>query len=67
MCLCYSLPLRAEAVHAAVGGLAAGLPRHSAPHLHSQACLGAPLDGAAQFLASCFYTEAQRTEKNGGR
>lgn len=57
---CYSLPLRAEAVHAAVGGLAAGLPCHSVPHLHSQACLSAPLNGAAQFLSSCFYTEAQR-------
>lgn len=58
--MCYSLPLRAKAVHAAIGRFAAGLPCHSVPHLYSQACLGAPLNGAAQFFSSCFYTEAQK-------
>ena len=48
------LSLGAVAVHAAVCGLPAGLPSHPAPHLHRQARLRAPLDGAAQLLAPCF-------------
>lgn len=60
------LSLRAVAVHAAVGGLPAGLPSHPAPHLHRQARLCAPLDGAAQLLASCFCAHRHTQEKKEG-
>lgn len=49
----YVLPLRAVAVHAAIGRLSAGLPVHGRPSprvLHSHARLHAPLDAAAAAL-----------------
>lgn len=51
--LLYVLPLRAVAVHAAIGGLPAGLPVHGRPSswiLHCHARLYAPLDTAAASL-----------------
>ena len=59
----HSLPLGAVAVHAAVGGLPAGLPGHPAPHLHGQACLRAALDGAAQLLTARFWSGEREKRK----
>lgn len=53
-CNCCLLSLRAVAVHAPIRRLPAGLTGHPVPHLHSQPCLSAPLDGAPQLLAPCF-------------
>lgn len=49
----------AVGVGAAVGGVLAALPRHPAPHLHGDAGLRAPPDGAAELLgaAVCGSTE----------
>lgn len=44
----YLLALRTVAVHAVLDGLVAGLAQCPAGHLHSQACLCAPLDGSLQ-------------------
>lgn len=51
---CCLLSLRAVAVHAPICWLPAGLTGHPVPHLYSQPCLSAPLDGAPQLLAPCF-------------
>ena len=59
------LSLGAVAVHAAVSGLPAGLPSHSAPHLHRQARLCTPLDSAAQLLTSCFCKQIDTCKRRG--
>jgi hypothetical protein len=61
------LSLGAVAVHAAVGGLPAGLPSHPAPHLYGQARLCAPLHGAAKLLPTGFWTEQRDRAGEGGR
>lgn len=51
----HSRPIGAVGVGAAVGGVLAALPRHPTPHLHRDACLGAPPDGAAELLGAAVW------------
>ena len=44
--------IRTVGVGAAIGGVLAALPCHSIPHLHCDARLRAPSDGAAELLRS---------------
>lgn len=53
----HSLSFGAVAVHAAVGGLPAGLAGHPVAHLHGQARFCAPLHRAPQLLAAGFCTD----------
>lgn len=52
----------AVAVGAPVGGLSAALARDPAPHLHSDSCLRAPPDVAAQLLGRPFCDAPKHRE-----
>lgn len=53
----------AVAVGAPIGGLSAALARDPAPHLHSDSCLRAPPDVAAQLLGRPFCEAPKHRER----
>lgn len=57
----YSRSVGAVGVGAAVGGVLAALPCHPVPHLHGDAGLRAPPDGAAELLRPAVWKTQEVT------